>query len=79
VSRVGQICATLPIDFILSQADFGAGDIQRALSQDGYLRELAKRVQIDVPSRRDGAIIALVALGNTGDTQGAGIMASFLF
>ena len=39
------------------------------LSQDGYLRKLAKRVQSHVPSKSDGAIIALVALGNT---QGAG-------
>ena len=58
-----------PVEFTLV-ADFDAGDIQRVLSQDGYLRKLAKRVQIDVPSKRDGAIIALVALGNTGDTQG---------
>lgn len=60
-----------PVDFILV-ADFDAGDIQRMLSEDGYLRKLAKRVQTDAPSKRDGAIVALVALGNTGDTLGAG-------
>jgi hypothetical protein len=59
-------CAPPPFSLLISNVD----DIQRVLSQDGYLRKLAKRVQSQVPSKRDGAIIALVALGNT--TQGAG-------
>ena len=49
--------------------DFNVDDIQRVLSHDGYLRKLAKRAQSHAPGTRDGAIIALVALG---DTQGAG-------
>ncbi|KAF8550326.1 ARM repeat-containing protein [Imleria badia] len=40
-------------------------DVQRMLSEDGYLQKLAKRVQSHVPNKRDGAIIALVALGST--------------
>ena len=48
--------------------EFDVDDIQRVLSQDGYLRKFAKRIQSHVPTKRDGAIIASVALGNT---QGA--------
>ncbi|KAH0833833.1 hypothetical protein J3R83DRAFT_10997 [Lanmaoa asiatica] len=47
-------------------------DIRRVLSQGGYLGKIAKRVQSHVPSERDGAITALVALGTT---QGARRMA----
>ncbi|KAG9312369.1 hypothetical protein JVU11DRAFT_6742 [Chiua virens] len=40
------------------------GDVQATLSEDGYLQKLAKQAHSHVPSKRDGAIIALVTLGN---------------
>ena len=49
--------------------DFDTGDIRDMLSKNGYLRKLAERAQSHVPSKRDGAIIALVALGNTQGVQ----------
>lgn len=57
-----------PTSILLFMTDLDVGDIQRVLSQDGYLLKLAERAQSRIPSKRDGAIFALVALGNT---QGA--------
>ena len=63
-SMVIAVCSTS-----IRVTDCDADDVQRMLSQDGYLRKLANRVQSHLPSKRDGAITALTALGNT---QGAG-------
>lgn len=63
-SMVIAVCSTS-----IRVTDCDADDVQRMLSQDGYLRKLANRVQGHLPSKRDGAITALTALGNT---QGAG-------
>ncbi|KAF8440044.1 armadillo-type protein [Boletus edulis BED1] len=49
-------------------------DIQHVMSRDGYLRKLAMRSQSHVQSKRGGAIIALVALGNARARVTAAVM-----
>ncbi|KAG6369735.1 hypothetical protein JVT61DRAFT_13604 [Boletus reticuloceps] len=49
-------------------------DIQHVMSRDGYLRKLAIRSQSHVQSKRGGAIIALVALGNARARVTAAVM-----